>query len=124
LPNSIENLGMLRGLSTHVAVIKSCDKKISAKISFLLNTIEQQNLQLIQLFNKVIPEIDIINNYQKLLYRLLLMIKISILDSPNVTVDGDLLFELSTDIIDSQWMAINLGVQRVEDLSYRSLVER
>ncbi len=122
-PNSIENLAMLRGLSTNVAVIKACGKDSHTKISFLIKKIEQQNALLFQSINQIIPDIYLIKKYQKPLHKFLLTVKLSILESPEVNVDSDLLFKLSTEIVDAQWMAVSQGIQRVEDLCYRGLIE-
>jgi len=102
---------------------KACGKDSHTKISFLIKKIEQQNALLFQSINQIIPDIYLIKKYQKPLHKFLLTVKLSILESPEVNVDSDLLFKLSTEIVDAQWMAVSQGIQRVEDLCYRGLIE-
>ncbi len=122
-PSCIENLAMLRGLSTNVAVIKACGKDSHAKISFLIKELEQQNKSLIQASDNISPNISLIRSYQKPLLKFLLTVKLSILESPDVTVDSSLLFKMSTEIIDNQWDAVSQGIQRIENTLYRTLIE-
>lgn len=123
LPNNIENLAMLRGLSTNVAVIKACGKDSHAKISFLIKETEQQNKNLVQAVNTLSPDSYLVKTYQKPLHKFLLTVKMSILESPEVTADSSLLFTMSTDIIDTQWLAVSQGIQRIEDSAYRALIK-
>ncbi|ARN73748.1 hypothetical protein [Oceanicoccus sagamiensis] len=121
-PNSIENLAMLRGLSTNVAVIKACGTESHAKISFLIKEIEQQNKVLLGDIITIKSDIDLIKNYQKPLHKFLLTVKLSILESPDITADSSQLFKMSTDIINTQWNAVGQGMQRIEDSLYRLLI--
>lgn len=122
LPNTIESLAMLRGLSTNVAVIKACGTDSHAKMSYLLKEIPRQNKELVQALGHLMPDITTIKNSQKLLYKFILTVQMSILDSPEITANGATLFSMSTDIINALWLAVDQGLQKVENLSYQLLI--
>lgn len=122
LPNTIESLAMLRGLSTNVAVIKACGTDSHAKMSYLLKEIPRQHKALIKALSQLMPDITTIKNSQKLLYKFILTIQMSILDSPEITANGSTLFSMSTDIINSLWFTVDQGLQKVENLSYQLLI--
>lgn len=122
LPITIELIAMLRGLSTNVAVIKACGTDSHAKISFLLKEIPRQSKQLVKSLSQLLPEVNTIKNSQKMLYKFILTIQMSLLDSPEITANSESLFALSTEIIDSHWLSIDQGLQKVEQLSLQLLI--
>jgi hypothetical protein len=123
LPNTIESLAMLRGLSTNVAVIKACGTDSHAKISFLVKEISDKNQQLSKSISQLMPEITTIKNIQKQLYKFILTIQMSIVDAPKVTANSAVLFALSTEVINAHWLAVDQGLQKIEGISYQLLLE-
>lgn len=122
LPTTIELLAMLRGLSTNVAVIKACGTDSHAKISYLMKEIPRQSKQLVQSISQLLPDVTTIKNSQKLLYKFILTIQMSLLDSPEITANSSTLFALSTELIDSHWLVIDQGMQKIEQLSFQLLI--
>ena len=123
IPNNIESLAILRGLSTNAAVIKACGSESHAKLSYLLKEIPFQNKQLIAHIGHLMPELKTIKEQNIQLHKFLLSIQMSILDSEEITVDSSTLFTLSTEIINAHWFAIEQGILKVENLSFKTLIQ-
>lgn len=123
LPNNIELIATLRGLSTNVAVIKACGTDSHNKISFLLKEIPKEHKLLLKLIDNFIPGLMAIKDQQKDLYKFLLTIQMTILDTPQVTADSSSVFKMSTDLINVHWNAMDQGIQFVEKLSYEMIID-
>lgn len=123
LPNNIESLAIVRGLSTNAAVVKACGQDSHAKLSYLLKDIPLKNKQLIEKTSHLIPEMTIIKDQNIQLHKFLLSIQMSILDSREITANSETLFALSTDIINAHWSAIEQGIQKIDKLSFHALIQ-
>lgn len=123
LPNNIELIATLRGLSTNVAVIKACGTDSHNKISFLLKEIPKEHKLLLKLIDNFIPGLMAIKDQQKELYKFLLTIQMTILDAPNVTADSASVFKMSTDLINVHWNAMDQGIQFVEHVGYQAMID-
>ncbi|MGI9294697.1 MAG: hypothetical protein ACR2PS_12005 [Pseudomonadales bacterium] len=124
LPDNIESLGMLRGLSTNAAVVKACGRDSHVRISYLLKSIPEQNKKLLQSLNQIqelYPDLSSLQTLKKLqrkLHEFLFSIQMNILDSPEISENSTRLFDLSTSIIDTHWFAMEQGIEAIDKLLY------
>lgn len=123
IPNAIENLAKLRGLSTNAAVTKICETDSRSKISYLLKEIRREHESLGQLYNKCSRGNDAIASQEKPLTKFILTIQLAILDAPEIAIDSTSVFSLATKIINAHWLAMEKGIEQQEKMSYRSLVK-
>lgn len=128
--DNIEALAQLRGLSTNAAIIHACGQEFHSRISFLLKDIPKQNNLLIT-SSQSLPKsarptksIEAIKHYEKSLQRLLLSIKIQILESPSITIDSLKLFGLATEIIDQRWNALTNDLQIFDRYIFDQLLSK
>lgn len=121
IPANTESLAMLRGLSTNVAVVKACGKDSHDKISFLLKDIESQNALLKPALDDMPCDLSPIKRYQTKLNKFTRGIRRSILESKRVAVNSATLFEISTEIIDSLWLALDTSMLTIERLNFDAL---
>lgn len=128
LPNTIEELAKLRGLSTNAAVVQACGSDSHTRLSFLLKDIPRLLLALEQALENIIedyPEFDVIRpgrGQQRRLNALLKKINTNILNSRKIQEDSTQLFRAATDIIDAFWLSMEMAIQRMEQLQYRSFI--
>ncbi len=123
MPSYTESLAMLRGLCTNVAVAKACGKDSHDKISFILKQVKEQNLQLKSSLKEAPCDLSLMRGYQSKLSTFTRSIQASILESKKIVVSSAKLFELSTEIIDTLWLAIDKSMLTVERLNYEKLLE-
>ena len=129
LPDNIESLATLRGLSTNVAIVKACGSDSHVRLSFLLREIPQQNEHMMQSINRLceahqtIPSIETIKEQQKNVLKFLLSIQMNILDSDDINTNSTHLFTLSTTLIDIHWLVIDDGLQVIEKRPYERFIE-
>ncbi len=81
-----------------------------------------QNKQLIERIGILMPGITMIKEQNRQLQKYLLSIKMSILESAEITVDSASLFSLSTDIIDAHWTVIEQGIPIVEKRLFQIMI--
>lgn len=122
IPNTIENLARLRGLSTNAAVTKLCDTDSRGKILYLLKEISRQHKTLGHLYESCEKGDDTISRQEKPLTRLILTIQLAILDAREIVIDNASIFSQATDIINAHWLVIENGIEQQEKMSYESLV--
>lgn len=126
--DNIESLAKLRGLSANAAVIHNSGHDTQSRIAFLLKEIPEQNRHIISELNALQPFYRHLNTLENLrlqeksLHRLLLNIQIQILDSPDITTNGDALYYLATDIINSRWNELIQGIEVVDQSVFDGLV--
>jgi hypothetical protein len=123
IPNAIENLAKLRGLSTNAAVSKICETDSRSKISYLLKEIFREHQSLGQLYEKCTSGNDTISRQEKPLTRFILTIQLAILDAREIVIDSASVFSLATSIINAHWLAIEKGIEQQEKISYKSLIK-
>lgn len=128
LPDTIEELAKLRGLSTNAAVVKACGRDSHTRLSFLLKDIPRllrELQQALAVVGEVYPEFQEIQpgrGLQRRLNALLKKINTNILNSRKIQEDSTQLFRAATDIIDAFWQSMELAIQRMEQLQYRSFI--
>lgn len=129
LPDNIESLGKLRGLSTNAAIVKACGDDSHARISFLLGMIPEQNkkllgsLQILLTNYPNIRSLQTLKQQQKTLHQLLINIQMNILDQSRITENSTHLFGLSTSIVDAHWVAMEQGIHLVDRLLYDDFID-
>jgi hypothetical protein len=128
--DNIEALAQLRGLSTNAAIVHACGQDFHSRISFLLKDIPKQNILLITSSQSLpkntwpLTSIDSIKQHEKSLQRLLLSIKIQILESPSITIDSLKLFNLATEIIDQRWLGLTDDLQAFDRYIFDQLLNK
>ncbi len=126
--DNIEHLAKLRGLSTNAAIVKACGQESHARIAFLLKEIPERQQLLLQSFEELEtpfslqPIRDSIQQHNKPLHRLLLSIQIQILDTPDININGNHLFNIATDIINSRWQALGYCIQQIDNMFFNELL--
>ena len=127
--DNIEQLAKLRGLSTNAAIVKACGQESHARIAFLLKEIPEQQRLLLNSFDEIATSVNVnpikesIKQHNKALHRLLLSIQIQILDSPDISISGNALFDIATDIINSRWNALNHCIQQIDEAFFNQLLK-
>lgn len=120
LPDTIEALATLRGLSTNATVVKACGSDTHMRIAFLCKDIPKRKRALLKALeangNAQVKShmIKPIRAEQKNLQQFLLSVKMHILEGHSIELDGTQLFALCTEIIDTLWAVMDQGVQMME----------
>lgn len=129
IPEVIELVARLRGLSTNAAVVKACGADSHARISFLIKEIPQQNDRLLEVLEELqsvhglLPRLQAMKALRMVLQRYLISVQVNILESKEISADSVELFNSSTEIVDALWQAVDEGLQMVESLVFRQLSE-
>lgn len=129
LPNTIEELAKLRGLSTNAAVVQACGSDSHTRLSFLLKDIPRLLSVLEGALDQIeveYPEFRAIRpgkGLRRRLNALLKKINSNILNSRKIQEDSTQLFQVATEIIDAFWGAMDQGIQHLEQLLYQSFMD-
>lgn len=127
IPELIEQVARLRGLSTNAAVVQACGADSHARISFLIKEIPIQNERLLDVLDEVqsvhgvVPKLQSLKALRMVLQRYLISVQVNILESTQISTSGLDLFNSSTEIVDALWLAVEEGTQKVESLMYQQL---
>jgi len=127
IPELIEQVARLRGLSTNAAVVQACGADSHKRISFLIKEIPIQNerllvvLEEIQSVHGVVPRLQSLKALRMVLQRYLISVQVNILESSQISTSGVELFNSSTEIVDALWMAVEQGTQKIESLMFLQL---
>ena len=127
IPEVIEQVARLRGLSTNAAVVKACGGDSHARISFLIKEVPVQNERLLdaledlQSVHGVVPRLQSLKALRMNLQRYLISVQVNILESAHISASGVELFNSSTEIVDALWLAVEEGTQKIESLIFQQL---
>lgn len=117
---NIESLAMLRGLSISAAVIRTCGSESHTRLAFQLKEISRRNEALLELIGRLglpyrcMPVVRIFRDQQLGLHKLLISIRMMILEEQSIAVDSRALFQLASEIIDAHWLAFDHGIYALE----------
>ena len=115
IPEYIELMAKLRGLSTHVLVSKNCDHDYAIRISYLRRTVQKESKSLNRTLKKMVaPFADLqplseLSEIVPMLDEFLLRIDQSILERKKVRGSSRQLFVLATKVIEFYWRIVVEG---------------
>lgn len=115
IPEYIELLAKLRGLSTHVLVSKNCDHDYAIRISFLRRTVQKESKQLNRTLKKMaepfsdMQPLNQLSEIVPMLDEFLLRVDQSILERKKVRGSSRQLFVLATKVIEFYWQIVVEG---------------
>ena len=124
IPDNIELIGKLRGLSVHATSTKLCDEAMQIRLEFMVKQSREQYRRLAATLKKLGPNIAIIPNlgkvepFQVKLDDLLSIVEVEIMKSKRVIAKTDVVFNRSTEIIDLLWAVTEQGLDAVEKSIY------
>ena len=127
IPELIEQVARLRGLSTNAAVVQACGVDSHARISFLIKEIPVQTERLLnvvgelQTVHGIAPQLQSLRALRMDLQRYLISVQVNILESKNISENGVALFNRSTEIVDALWSAVEEGTKKIESLVFQQL---
>jgi len=127
MPELIEQIARLRGLSTNAAVVQACGGDSHARISFLIKEIPIQNerllgvLEEVQSVHGIVPRLQSLKALRMVLQRYLIGVQVNILESAKISASGVELFNRSTEIVDELWLAVEEGTQKIESMMFQQL---
>ena len=117
---NIESLAMLRGLSISAAVIRACGSDSHARLAYQLKEISRRNEALLALIGQLglhyqaLPVVKMFRDQQLGLHKLLVSIRMMILEEQAIDADSQALYLLATDIIDAHWLIFDHGIYALE----------
>lgn len=115
IPEYIELLAKLRGLSTHVLVSKNCDHDYAIRISFLRRTVQKESKNLNRTLKKMsdpfsnMAPLNELSDIVPMLDEFLLRVDQSILERKKVRGSSRQLFVLATKVIEFYWRVVVEG---------------
>lgn len=120
IPEHIELLAKLRGLTTHAAFSGRCDHDSHIRISFLGKKITSDYQRLYRSLSRLKGAFSTLSGIhavpaQRLNLEFLLgLIQSNILDAEEIRLDGSRVFDLATEIIDIYWALVEQAIQVIE----------
>lgn len=123
----IEQIAKLRGLSTNSAVIKACGSDSYSRISFLIKSIQNKNDELTHKISTLSSDYEHLPSKQKLykqkqqIKKITKIVETKILKTRIIKKSGEDLFDLITEIIDTQWEIIETGLDLADRLIFDEL---
>lgn len=127
IPELIEQVARLRGLSTNAAVVKACGADSHARISFIIKEIPVQSERLLDVVEELqavhgaVPQLQSLKVLRMELQRYLISVQVNILESERISANGVALFNCSTEIVDALWVAVEEGTTKIESLIFQRL---
>ncbi len=122
IPELIEILAQLRGLSTHVAVNKSCAETGRAKISFLICQSKVRHKQLRKYCKQHELALKLPHGYQTQYDSFLRNLQSTIVDAEKIDVESVAVYGSSSRIIDQLWVLMDWNIHTIEQEVTASLL--
>ena len=130
LPQMIEQLGKIRGLSTFVSSVGKVDYISDRKLRYLVQharelneKLRQQALRLEEVVDEKIDGLSELKNHEIKLFYLLNLIEGDVLSGRVIKTSSQRLFELATEIIDIYWSTVNSGLNLLQRRHSESMEE-
>ena len=121
IPEHIELMAKLRGLSTHAASSRRCDDDTRIRLSFLIKHVDNEYRRLYPALKELtgplagVEAFDRLPRQQEKLEQLLEIIQRRIIDAARIRTDGSRIFNLSTETIDLYWETVEQALQIIEN---------
>lgn len=126
LTTTIESVAKLRGIATHVAAVKRRDNDLYLRMEFLVKTVPTDAAKLyyvLQELNAASFPISGLNHLvlqQNRIEALLELIDSSLINSTEIAVSSEKIFEQATTIIDTYWTILDQCITAMDDTVYSS----
>lgn len=126
--DNTESIAKLRSLFSSTTLIKASGKDVLARISYLLREISEQNELLyrdLTVLEPRFPQLALPQQFkhqEKTLHRLLFSVRIQILETPEIHLRGDALFELANEFIDNRWKGLEQGLNIIQQSAFDGLI--
>jgi len=120
IPEHIELMAKLRGLSTHAASSRRCDEDTRLRISFLIKHVDNEYRRLYPALKAIEGPLARLEAFERLptqqikLERLLEIIQQRIMNAARIRTDGSRIFSLSTETIDLYWETVEQALSVIE----------
>lgn len=129
IPENTESLAIIRGLSTNITTTKTCTENNRSRLIFLLKSAQGKNNKLIESIKnlandyKQIPSISTLKSHQNNFYAFSQGIHTNLINNSSTNENSTVLFRLSTTIIDAYWLALEQGLQAIDQFLYDHCLE-
>ncbi len=129
MPTVTEQIGRIRALATYIAALGYCDANYASKLRYVIQCAKVNNEKLRHqakrmenILGKESPIINPLKSYEIKLTFLLNMIEQDVLkDEDKIAADSNLLYEITTNIIDMYLHIVDEGVALLEDWHHQEI---